>query len=151
MDPGALSLVLVRMGGRACAIPCEHVVEIIPRVLMSHVPDAPAEVLGVINLRGRVVPVVDVRGRLAGHGEAAAFQHLVILRAGARQLGVAVDEVVDVVSVAAVDVEMPGDLTGVRSPGVVRVGDELVLVLGPEDFSPGGRPAAGGAPGGGPS
>jgi purine-binding chemotaxis protein CheW len=148
VDAAELSLVLVRMGGRACAIPCEDVVEIIPRVLLSHVPDAPPEVVGVINLRGRVVPVVDARARLAGpegDARALAYQHLVIVRAGSRQLGVVVDEVVDVVGVAAGDVEMPGDLAGLRSPGVVRVGEELVLVLGPEDFSPSARAAAAGA------
>jgi purine-binding chemotaxis protein CheW len=138
------------MGGRACAIPCEHVVEIIPRVLLSHVPDAPPEIIGVINLRGRVVPVVDARRRIAGAehdgGEALPdYQHLVIVRLAPRQLGVVVDEVVDVASVSAHDVEMPGDLAGMRSPGVVRVGDELVLVLGPEDFAPVARAGAGGA------
>ena len=130
----AVSLALVRMGGRPCAIPCEHIVEIVPRVNMSHVPDAPPQVLGVINLRGRVVPVVDVRQRISGGStELSPYQYLVIVESGTRQIGLAVDEVSDVKNVRLSDVEKPADLTGTRGPGVVRIDRELVLVVGPDD------------------
>lgn len=134
MDGGVTNLVLTRMGGRPCAIPCEHVVEIIPRVQLDHVPDSPAEVLGVINLRGRVVGVVDLRARLSQQRPLPFYQHLVIIRGQTGKLvGLAVDEVRDVVTVPAQAIEKPGDLAGVRSPGVVRIENDLVLVLGPED------------------
>lgn len=127
------NLVLTRMGGRPCAISCEYVVEIIPRVTLDHVPDAPPEVLGVINLRGRVVPVVDMRARVSRSEALPVYQHLVIVRAKNKQLGLAVDEVRDVVAVPEDAIEKPGEVAGVRSPGVVRIEDDLVLVLGPED------------------
>lgn len=134
MDGGVTNLVLTRMGGRPCAVSCEHVVEIIPRVKLDHVPDAPSEVLGVINLRGRVVPVIDLRPRISEERPLPSYQHLVIVRApNGKLLGLAVDEVRDVVSVATELIEQPGDMAGVRSPGVVRIEDDLVLVLGPED------------------
>src|SRR5262245_865756 len=123
------SLLLVRMAGRACAIACGDIVEIVPRVNIEKVPSAGQGVLGVINLRGRVVPVLDVRPRFAQVAEMPAFQHLVILHTAGRQLGVAVDEVRDVITVALDAVERPGALTGSRAPGVVRIQDELVLVL----------------------
>jgi purine-binding chemotaxis protein CheW len=122
------------MGGRACAIACEHVVEIIPRVLLSQVPNAPPGVLGVINLRGKVVPVVDVRARIAGTTELSAYQHLVIVTGSSRLIGVAVDDVHDVVTVPAAAIENPGELGDARGPGIARIGDELVLVLGPDDL-----------------
>jgi chemotaxis signal transduction protein len=81
---GGLSLVLVRMGGRPCAIPCERVVEIVPQC---------AE----------------------------------------RQVGLPVDDVQSVVQVSPSAIEKPGDLTGVQGPGVVRIGEEMVLVISPED------------------
>ena len=132
----AAALVLVRMAGRPCAIPCEHIIEVVPRVALSELPDAPACVLGIINLRGRVVPVVDVRAKLAGKAEdfvLPAYQHLVIVQAGAKAIGLAVDEVEEVRSVAAESVEKPGELAGGGGPGVVRIARELVLVVGPED------------------
>ena len=131
-----VALALVRMGGRPCAIPCEHIVEIVPRVMLSSVPDSPPQVLGVINLRGRVVPVVDVRAKLADVGDASLlppYQHLVIVQAGTRQVGLAVDEVSEVRSVPSSDVEKPSDLARAMGPGVVRIDRELVLVVSPED------------------
>jgi purine-binding chemotaxis protein CheW len=134
LEGGVTSLVLTQMGGRPCAIPCEHVVEIIPRVELDHVPDAPAEVLGVINLRGRVVAVIDLRARVSQKRPLPFYQHLVIVRAKTGKLfGLAVDEVRDVVTVPEDAIERPGEVAGVRSPGVVRIEDDLVLVLGPED------------------
>jgi purine-binding chemotaxis protein CheW len=133
MEDG-LSLLLVRMGNRPCAIPCNRVVEIVPRVNLDHIPDAPAAVLGVMNLRGRVVPVMDVRAHVAGRTvEGQGYQHLVVVEAGDRQVGLPVDDVQDVVEVALTAIEKPGELTRSKAPGVVRIGDELVLVITPED------------------
>jgi purine-binding chemotaxis protein CheW len=135
-----IGLVLVKMAGRRCAIPCTAIVEIIPRVNLSPLPDAPSGVLGVINLRGRVVPVVDVRARLAQVSTPPeAYQHLVIVHARDRQVGLAVDEVEDVVNVLATEIEHPGELAGARTHGVVRVDDDLVLVVEPEDVIVAGR------------
>lgn len=133
-DGGVTSLVLTRMGGRPVAVSCEYVVEIIPRVDIDRVPDAPSNVLGVINLRGRVVPVLDLRAKLSSKTPLPAHQHLVIVRARSDKLiGLAVDEVRDVITVETNAIEQPGEVAGVRSPGVVRVDDDLVLVLSPED------------------
>jgi purine-binding chemotaxis protein CheW len=131
---GGLSLVLVRMGGRPCAIPCGQVVEIVPRVNLDRIPDAPAAVLGVMNLRGKVVPVMDVRAHVSGQPtHSKSYQHLVVVQAGTKQVGLVVDDVHEVLEVAEQDIEKPGDLTGVKSPGVVRVENDMVLVISPED------------------
>jgi len=129
-----VGLILVHMGGRPCAIPCDSIVEIVPRVLVSHVPDSPPEVLGVINVRGRVVPVMDVRARISESGaDPVPYQHLVIVDRDGRYVGLAVDDVVEVLHVPSSEVERPGDLAGVRGPGVVRIDDDLVVVLHPRD------------------
>jgi purine-binding chemotaxis protein CheW len=131
---GVTSLVLTRMGGRPVAVSCEYVVELIPRVDIDRVPDAPPNVLGVINLRGRVVPILDLRAKLSKKSPLPAHQHLVIVRGrGDKLIGLAVDEVRDVISVETNAIEQPGEVAGVRSPGVVRIEDDLVLVLSPED------------------
>ncbi len=134
MTTGVTSLVLTRMGGRPVAVSCEYVVEIIPRVDIDRVPDSPGNVLGVINLRGRVVPILDLRAKLSSKTPLPSHQHLVIIRGrGDKLLGLAVDEVRDVITVETSSIEQPGEVAGVRSPGVVRVDDDLVLVLAPED------------------
>ena len=134
MSAGVTSLVITRMGGRSVAISCEHVVELIPRVDIDCVPDSPSNVLGVINLRGRVVPILALRAKLSSKTPLPAHQHLVIVRGrNDKLIGLAVDEVRDVIAVETNSIEQPGEVAGVRSPGVVRVDDDLVLVLSPED------------------
>ena len=128
-----MALTLVRMGGRACALPCEHVVEIVPRVKLGVLPAAPPQVLGVVNLRGKVVPVFDIRARLSGASALVPYQHLVIVRAGERQLGLAVDEVSDVRDIDARSIERPSEVTGRGGAGIVRIDHELVLVISAED------------------
>lgn len=131
---GVTSLVLTRMGGRPVAVSCEYVVELIPRVEVDRVPDSPHNVIGVINLRGRVVPILDLRSKLSSKTPLPPHQHFVIIRGRQdKLLGLAVDEVRDVITVDTDSIEQPGDVAGVRSPGVVRVEDDLVLVLSPED------------------
>jgi purine-binding chemotaxis protein CheW len=130
-----VGLTLIQMGGRPCAIPCTDIVELVPRVMLSSVPDAPKDVLGVINVRGRVVPVIDVRHKFVdepGRGM-PPFQHLVIVAVGDRQYGVVVDEVVDVVQVEPDAIERFGEIAGSgrARPGVARIGDAIVLVLEP--------------------
>ena len=95
---------------------------------LSALPDAPPSVLGMINLRGRVVPVVDVRARLAGRGEGAAlphYQHLVIVQAGAR-------------AVDALSVALSTDVGVLAEPGVVSTSFEVTVVAAPD---PDGSPA----------
>lgn len=129
-----LSLVRVRMGGRPCAIPCRDIVEVVPKVKLSKIPESPDSVLGVINLRGRVVPVLDVRQRLSdGNPVTDDFEHLVIMESQGKQIGLAVDEVSDVLDVSEESVETPGRLSGDGGHGIVRIDDELVLVVRPED------------------
>ncbi len=130
MTASEVAFVLLEMAGRRCAIPCEHVLEIIPAVKLTSLPDAPEAVLGVLNLRGEVVPVVDVRARL-GERELAAYQHVVIVRAGDRLVGLAADEVLDVQRVAEPAIRRPGDLTGGGGPGIAQLGGEMVVILDP--------------------
>lgn len=130
----SVGLVLVRMGGRPCAIPADAIVEVVPRVLLRQVPNAPQEVLGVMNLRGKVVTVIDVRARFSDSADAPPpYQHLVIVERGGQHVGLAVDDVLEVLIVPEDAVERPGDLTGVPGPGVVRIENDLVVVLQPQD------------------
>ena len=127
---------VIRMAQRPCAIRCSQIVEIVPRVELTQVPDTGGELLGVINLRGRVVPVLDVRPRLQ-QGEAGAlppYQHLVIVNCAHGAIGLAVDEVRDVVTLPEGAIETPGRVTGTRSAGVMHLADQLVLVLEPDDL-----------------
>ncbi|MBX7059361.1 MAG: chemotaxis protein CheW [Leptospirales bacterium] len=71
MNAEQVQLLRFRVGERHYALPVEAVKEIIPFSDITRVPRTPPVVRGVINLRGNVVPVLDLAVRM-GHGEIAA-------------------------------------------------------------------------------
>jgi purine-binding chemotaxis protein CheW len=88
----ALHCLICRVGGRACALPLEHVREVMRPCRVDRIEPAPAYVLGVALIRGESVPVVDAGMLLTG--EKCEATRLVILRVGERRVALAVAEVV---------------------------------------------------------
>ena len=105
---------------------------------VTKIPHAPAHVLGVLNLRGSIVPVVDLRMRFnLERAEYTAITVIIVLSvqsaAGRRDFGVVVDGVSDVVDVAAAAVK-PAPEMGSRAAtehirGLVSIGDNMVVLL----------------------
>jgi purine-binding chemotaxis protein CheW len=123
--------VLVRAGGERFALPLDSVREVvIPQPPFARVPRAAAAVRGVMNLRGRVVAVVDL-GALLGLGEEplqAGRGQVVILDRDRRALGLLVGQVLGVEAVAMEALLAPGEM--VRALGLV--GGGAVNVLDPD-------------------
>ena len=87
-----------------------------------------------INLRGRVLPVVDLASRLAlGTTERARSARVVVVDGGSESIGLLVDGVSEVLRVGAADVEPPSASTTGHGPtavlGVAKLGERLVLLL----------------------
>lgn len=86
---------------------------------VTRIPDAPDYLKGVINLRGTIVPVVDLRikFRLA-KAEYNTFTVMIILNIAKRVVGIVVDGVSDVMQLSAEQIRPPPDFTsGDGSPG----------------------------------
>jgi purine-binding chemotaxis protein CheW len=100
--------VRVLAGGEHYAIPVDSVLEIADRGEISEVPGAPAEVLGVRNLRGQVIPVIDLVTEL-GLQSSAERERIVVVEDSGRLASLAVDGVVDVGALGEVteDVDSP--------------------------------------------
>lgn len=120
----------------ACAI--SSIREIIECPSMTAIPLAPAFLRGVINLRGAVVPVIDLSVRFErGVTRIAERTCIVILEVeaeeGTQLLGVIVDGVTAVLEVEAADIEAKPHLgSGIRSDfvaGMIRQGESFVLML----------------------
>jgi purine-binding chemotaxis protein CheW len=90
-----------RLDGTLYALPSEHVLEVIHVPAVARVPHSPPALMGVANLRGSVLPLVDLRALLGSHGVAAAAvaPKVIVLDAGQR-LGVTVDSVDALVPIA---------------------------------------------------
>lgn len=93
-----IRICLFALGGDTYALPVEMVTEIIIPQKISPVPTAPAFVLGVINLRGSIVPIIDVRQPLLLPRQSRPPQ-IIIIQHGHYVFGILVDLVSEIVSV----------------------------------------------------
>src|SRR5215211_3190795 len=94
--------VRVHLGRERYAVPIANVLEIADVGEVAPVPGAPAAVLGVRNLRGQVMPVIDL-SRVLGVEASERAQRLLVAEEGGRQAGLAVDLVTDVESLPDAD------------------------------------------------
>lgn len=101
------------LGDESYGIDVLKIREIIRLADITPVPQMPAYVRGVINLRGKIIPVLDLR-RKFGLAEAPETQHTCIVvvqvpaaRGPATQMGLMVDGVEEVVNIAPTDIEAP--------------------------------------------
>jgi purine-binding chemotaxis protein CheW len=124
--------VVFRVSQERYALPLSAVREVVVPGVMSRVPRAPAAVRGIMNLRGRVVTVVDLGTLLAvaplpaeAHG--AALGKVVLLDRGRRDLGILVGEVDTIVAIDELGVAPGVAMPAVR--GVARVGEQALTVL----------------------
>lgn len=129
-----VQLACFRVGGELYALDIMHIREIIRPQKLTPIPKAPRFVEGVINLRGAVIPVTDLRKRFDQPVSDETRKHRIIICAiGGRIVGLLVDEVLEVRRCARHDVSpAPQFLKGPEAEfflGVARRGDELVMVL----------------------
>jgi purine-binding chemotaxis protein CheW len=133
------SYVLFRLGGEGYALEVMRVQEVLDWQSLTEVPGGPKALLGVINLRGHVVPVYDLRMPfgLTIAGAAARAPCILIVESNAGDetqiVGLLVDRVSDVLEFSPEDVQPPPQLgLGKATPfvrGLIRHQDGFLLVL----------------------
>ncbi len=126
------------LGGEVFAIGILHIKEIIEYGHLTTVPMMPEFIRGVINLRGAVVPVVDLASRFGGRrSEVTRRSCIVILELLVEEqtqvIGVVVDAVNEVLEIAASEIEPPPAFgTRIRTDfiaGMGKVQDKFVIIL----------------------
>ncbi len=127
-------LVTCCVGREEYAIDILSVQEIIRMVEVTHVPKAPVFVEGVINLRGRIIPVLDLRQRLGmADVERTAQSRIVVVNVRNLIVGLIVDSVSEVLRIPRATIEAPpamGNTVGAEFiHGVGRLADRLLIVL----------------------
>jgi purine-binding chemotaxis protein CheW len=124
-------LVVFSLGSEEYALPIASVHEIIrftePRSVVSEV----AWIRGVIGLRGKIVPIYDLAARL-GLTVGSDPGKIVIVEIGADQVGVMVDEVEEVLTVSAEQLESIPSANTESIDSVAKIDDRLVILLNPE-------------------
>jgi purine-binding chemotaxis protein CheW len=101
-----LQVLVVELGGQRYGLPVADVRELARAVTILPLPRAPAIVEGIINLRGHVVPVLDVRTRFQLPARPLEpSDHFVVAQAGDRIVALRVDRALELVHLEAADLE----------------------------------------------
>ena len=138
MDPRSGKYLIFQLGREEFGAGVLKVREIMKLQEITAVPQTPAFVKGVINLRGRVIPVIDLRMKF-GLPEQDYTEHtcIVVVRAestgGEVPMGVVVDDVVEVLTLTGTDIEDTPDFgDGAATPyllGMAKIKGRVKILL----------------------
>lgn len=129
-----LQVITFMLGKEEYAVPILQIQEINRLVEITKVPRSPEFVEGVINLRGKVIPVVDLRKRF-GLPETAIAEssRIVVVNISRKLYGLIVDSVSGVLHIPQDGVETPpGVVVGIDTEyirGIGQVGEKLIILL----------------------
>jgi len=128
-----LQLVTFKVDNEEFAVDILKVQEINKMIDITRIPNAPPFVEGVINLRGKIIPIVDLRKRLGfGGKEYDKSTRIIVIELDGMVLGFIVDSVSEVLRISDATVEPPPSLVaGVESDYIEGVGklDNRLLIL----------------------
>lgn len=127
-----------QLGGETFAIPILNIKEIIEYGHLTTVPMMPEFIRGVINLRGAVVPVIDLAARFGGESVAATRRTCIVIievdaEDGRQDVGVVVDAVNEVLEIPRAEIE-PAPSFGARIradfiQGMGKISGRFVVIL----------------------
>lgn len=133
----AIEAVICLVGGVRYAVPMPSTREVLPSVRVVPIPRSPRIVLGVFDLRGRLVPLVDLRARF-GHAARPVEpeDRFLLVQASGRAVAFHVDGVLGMARMDASSIEPVEDVVrrSAYVSGVGRLPDGLVLISDPDSF-----------------
>jgi purine-binding chemotaxis protein CheW len=127
-------LLSVRIGAQEFAIDIRSIREIRGWIASTHLPHAPSYIKGMINLRGTVLVVIDLAGRLGlASQEPNAASVVVVVEAGERVVGLLVDAVCDIITVTD-DMRQSTPETGSDAPrefieGLIMMDSRIISIV----------------------
>lgn len=136
---GAQAALLVRLADRRFGLPLGNIDRVLPMAYVLPLPDSGDGLIGMLNLHGEVLPVIDPRPRLGlPTPKIGTEQRLVLLRANTSFL-LWVDDVQEVVTLGPDEHNsVPAQHASPLVPRVLRVGEEIVPLLAPTALEPRG-------------
>ena len=140
-NTGELQVVAMHLGDEVFGIDIAHIHTVITMQPITPVPQAPAYVKGVMNLRGTILPVIDLRTRFNIPGEPSnEDSRIVIVEVDGVSAGLVVDTVSEVLRLAESSIQPPSTLLNAAEMDVIvgisrvpmqgkRTGEECFIVL----------------------
>ena len=129
-----IQVVSFKLGSEEYGVDIAQVQEINRMVAITHVPRAPQFMEGVINLRGQLIPIIDLRTRFGmPRTEHTKNTRSVVTEIGTKRVGMVVDSVSEVLRLDLAQIEeAPEMITGVDTEyikGVGKIEDRLIILL----------------------
>lgn len=123
-----------KVAGAAYVLAAADVLQMESFTGATHVPGTPSYVAGLVQIRGRVVPVVDLRARFGLPAvEPSLDTRVVVIQQGERVVGLLVDSAREVVSIAPGAFHPPPDVVTEQAAGFVKAvaqaGGRLVMLI----------------------
>ncbi|MGR6835249.1 chemotaxis protein CheW [Syntrophomonas erecta] len=126
----------IRQGEVVCeyGVPITQVQEIITMVNPTKLPQAPDFVEGIINLRGKIIPIIDLKKRFnMGQSQVTDDTRSVVVEVEGQTVGIIVDEVSEVLRLPVSSIEPPpavvGGINAEYLTGVGKLDDRLLILL----------------------
>ncbi|WNG42559.1 purine-binding chemotaxis protein CheW [Archangium violaceum] len=131
MTPTPREVLLFTLEGQRYALPMEDVRELVRAVRLTPLPRAPVVVEGLLDLRGELLPVLDMRRRFRLPARPlSSSDHLVVAQAGSRRVALRVDRAEGLLALEPGSLDStPRELPGVGYvAGALKLPDGLVLL-----------------------
>ena len=125
-------LVVFALGAEEFAFAVEHVREVVRATELRRLQGSDPLLVGVLGLRGALVPLFDLAARLGLGAPAAPDGPVVVLDLGTKAFGASVDEVREVLSVDEARLAALPAGTDAAYEAVVEAGERLIVVLRPD-------------------
>ena len=134
-----LKLIIFKLGREEYGMDILRVQEIKRMMSITRVPSTPPFIKGVINLRGSVLPVIDLRTRLGlVETELGDAARIIVIMANDTTVGFIVDEVVEVTTINTQNIEVAHALsTGLSTEyisGIAKADKRLFIMLNPDSI-----------------
>lgn len=109
-----------------------RIIEILRRQKVFQLPNLPDFVAGVINLRGEVIPVIDLRRRF-GVEDIRGKERIVVIRFGKEKIGLSVDDIKEIINLDPSEISSPPSIfRGLKAEymnGIGRRNERLIVIL----------------------
>jgi purine-binding chemotaxis protein CheW len=125
-----VQLVLFRLGKERFGISITQVKEIILFQEVTKLPTAPAYIEGIISLRGKIIPVVNLAMKLEMHESKTGEKKVLIVETDSKDVGILVDDVTEVICLQDNAIELPPVTNKTRYiTGIGKADDRLLILL----------------------
>ena len=129
-----VQLIVFSVGREEYGLEIEKVQEVIRMKTIKKLPSTPEFILGVMNLRGNIIPVVGLREKFGlDKQEVQTFTRIIVVNHKDKLVGMVVDQVNQVISVAPENIEGNPDMVNEKTRalvrGVAKADDRIVIVV----------------------